>query len=102
MKRTITGYITAKPIKYGKDKGQFEVSFSTYKPSPTYSPDVVAICEHSFEVDVPDSFDPRPGLVANLEEHKRQVRAEFAAKVKEIDEQIQSLLAIENTAEGAP
>jgi hypothetical protein len=96
MKRTIDGFITATPIRYGKGKGGFDVSFSTYKPSAEYSPDTVVVREHSFEVDVDDKFDPRPGLVANLEEQKRLARAEFAKKVKEIDEQIQSLLAIEN------
>jgi 2',3'-cyclic-nucleotide 2'-phosphodiesterase (5'-nucleotidase family) len=98
MKHTITGFVTAAPIRYGKDKGQLSVSFSTYKPSPEYDPDRVVVFEHAIEVEVPDNFDPRPAMVANLEEKKRQVRAEFAKKVKELDEQIQSLLAIENAA----
>jgi hypothetical protein len=54
--------------------------------------------EHSFEVDVDGDFDPRPAMVANLEEQKRLARAEFAKKVRDIDERINSLLAIENGA----
>jgi hypothetical protein len=61
----------------------------------------VHVSEHSFEVEVPDGFDPRPQMVANLEAEKRRLRAEFAAKVTEIDAQIQKLLAIENTVDAA-
>lgn len=99
MKHTISGYITARSIRHGVNKGKLEVSFSTYRPHAEYSPDTVVVREHSFEVEVEDRFDPRPGMVANLEEQKREVRAEFAKKVREIDEQIQSLLAIENMVE---
>lgn len=95
MKHTITGYITARPVRYGEHRGELEVSFSTYAPSAEYSPDTVIVRQHSFEVEVADEFDPRPGLVANLEEQKREVRAAFAKKVKDIDDRIQSLLAIE-------
>jgi arylsulfatase A-like enzyme len=61
----------------------------------------VHVAEYSFEVEVPDDFDPRPQMVATLEAEKRQLRAEFAAKVTEIDAQIQKLLAIENTVDAA-
>jgi hypothetical protein len=50
--------------------------------------------EHEFEVEVPDNFDPRPGQVAALEAKKKEIQAEFAAKVKQIEDQINSLLAI--------
>ena len=46
--------------------------------------------------DVPDDFDPRPQQVAALEAEKQKARAEFHARVTEIDRQIQSLLAIEH------
>jgi phage recombination protein Bet len=43
MKHTITGFVTAAPIRYGQDKGQLAVHFSMYKPSPEYDPDRVVI-----------------------------------------------------------
>lgn len=52
--------------------------------------------EQSFTVEVPDNFDPRPSMVASLRAEKKRTQALFAAKVKEIDARINSLLAIEN------
>lgn len=95
-KHTITGFITATPIRYGKERGQLSISFSTYRPSAEFTPETVVVREHSFEVEVDEKFDARPALVANLEEQKRIARAEFAKKVKDLDAQIASLLAIEN------
>lgn len=71
------------------------IGFSMYRPNPKYSPDTVVIREHSFEVDVSDDFDPRPSLIAALEEQKRQARVEFAAMVMKIDQRISELQAIE-------
>ena len=96
MKHLIKGYITS--TQYGpKDKA--EISFSRYKPSAQYSQHTVVVREHSFEIEVPDDFDPRPGMIASLEEQKQIVRAKFAAEVLAIDQRIQSLLAIENTVD---
>lgn len=55
----------------------------------------VNVQEHSFTVEVPDDFDPRPQMVQKLEAEKRKVEAEFHARVTQINAQIQSLLAIE-------
>jgi hypothetical protein len=78
-----------------------EVTFLTYDPAEfdksNQYPRVV-VAKHSFEVDVPDDFDPRPQMVAMLRAAKEQARAEFAARVVEYDRQINELLAIENTA----
>ena len=91
MKVTIKGYITCQQYAWD-DKPVF--SFYSFDPT-SYDTSTVKVMEHSFEVEVPDNFDPRPGQVAALKAKKEKVQAEFAAKVKEIDEQINSLLAIE-------
>jgi hypothetical protein len=59
----------------------------------------VTVQPHSFEVDVPDNFDPRPAMVKKLEAERERVRADFAARITEIDSQIRNLLAIESNAE---
>lgn len=59
----------------------------------------VLVKPHSFEVDVPDDFDPRPKMVEKLEGEKRRITAEFNARVTDLNAQIQSLLAIENEAQ---
>lgn len=97
-KHKITGYITATPITYGKDKGKVSVSFSMYDPSK-YEPERVIVREHSFEVEVPDNFDCRPGVIKNLEAQKDAIRKEAAEKVMKIDDWIGRLLAIENTVD---
>ncbi|MDR6393486.1 hypothetical protein [Paraburkholderia phenoliruptrix] len=55
----------------------------------------VKVQEHSFEVEVPAHFDPRPQMVEKLEKEKKKIEAEFQARVTHINAQIQSLLAIE-------
>jgi len=49
---------------------------------------------HSFEVEVPDDFDPTPAMVSTLEEKKRKLRLELAGKLAEIDEQISKLTCL--------
>ena len=56
----------------------------------------VFVKEQDVEIEVPDDFDPRPQQVAALEAEKQKARAEFHARVTEIDRKIQSLLAIEH------
>lgn len=91
-KHTITGFITFEKRPY-MDKGQ--VGFHTYRPSAEYFPHTAVVAEHSFEVEVPDDFNPVPDLVANLEEQKRLARLELAQKLARIDEQISKLTCIE-------
>ena len=90
MKVTIKGYITC--TQYAWDD---KPTYSFYSFDPTsYDSSTVKVMEHEFEVEVPDNFDPRPGQVAALEAKKKEIQAEFAAKVKQIDDKINSLLAI--------
>jgi hypothetical protein len=90
MKVTIKGYITCQQYAWD-DKPTF--SFYSFDPTD-YDESTVKVMEHEFEVEVPDNFDPRPGQVEALKAKKEKVQAEFASKVKEIDDRISSLLAI--------
>lgn len=92
---TIKGYICAERNRFADDRVHF--TFHNYKPTPDIWPELVVVCEHTMEAEVPDGFDPRAGLIANLEEQKRTVTAAYAAKVKELNEQIAKLQAIEYT-----
>ena len=56
----------------------------------------VFVKEIEVTFDVPDDFNPVPEQLAILEAAKQKARAEFQARVTEIDRQIQSLLAIEH------
>ncbi|KGD52050.1 hypothetical protein DP49_1969 [Burkholderia pseudomallei] len=93
MKVQIKGFIFAGP----DFMGQLVYSFADYDRSQ-FDKDVVKVREHIVEADVPDEFDPRPGLIANLQREKNRLRADCEAQVTELDGRIQSLLAIENGA----
>ena len=56
----------------------------------------VFVKEHSFAVDIPSDFDPVPSQIADLEAEKVKARADFQARITEIDRRIQSLQAIEH------
>lgn len=66
--------------------------FSTYD---TKKPNKVTAYEMSFEL--PEKFNAVEGFVKNLEAEKQKVRADFQARITEIDRQINQLLAIEMT-----
>jgi len=60
------------------------------------SPEILFIKELEVEFDAPDSYDPVPEQIAVLKSAKQKIMAETQVKVNNIDEQIQSLLAIED------
>lgn len=97
MKVKIHAFIIA------EHSGEFEPETGRYEertrfkawPCDASGEDKVLICEQEIEVDVPDGFDIRPSLVANLEEEKRKAAADYQKRVTELNAKIQSLLAIE-------
>jgi hypothetical protein len=97
MKTTIKGFVTYRaPLWAGAEP---KIEFYTYDPAQYGNKDKVIVREHSFEVEVPDDFDPRPQMVANIDAEITKARAEFTARVTELQEQKQRLLAIENTVD---
>ncbi|WP_175682672.1 hypothetical protein [Burkholderia cenocepacia] len=93
MKVHIKGSIFAQRLH----NGTLMFSFAEYDVSK-YDEKVVMVVPHEFDVEVPDDIDLRSGLVANLERKKKEIQAEFNARVIDLNAQIQSLLAIENGA----
>jgi len=91
MIQTITAFVVAT-----QDPWDATPRFSPlgFDPREHGMDNYVVVAQTSFEVHIPDDFDIRPHQVAALEKKKRDVHAQFAAKVKEIDDQINSLLAI--------
>lgn len=69
-------------------------SFHTYDPTQ-YGPEWVVIRPQTLELEVPDDFDPREQQVAALRRQKDKIAAEFTARVTELQEQINKLLALE-------
>ena len=94
MKHIITGFITCQMMPCGIDPVIGFLPFDPRKYGSSY--DQVVVCEHSFEIDVPDDFDPTPLKIAALQAEKEKVKADFAKRVMEIDAEIGKLLAITN------
>ena len=90
MKHTIKGYVTYEKPKWATKP---RIDFWTVKPERVDG--LVVIKEHSFEVDIPDDFDPRPGMVDALRKQEAQARSEFQARITDIHRQISELQAIE-------
>ena len=61
----------------------------------------IKIVDHTFDVEIPDDFDPIPGQLAALNEKKRLLRVKLAEELASIDDRISKLSAIEYTAEAA-
>jgi hypothetical protein len=99
MKATIKAHVHAtKTQRYCAETQAFTEEFSwelyPFDMSKS-SADRVLVGVQEFEIDVPDGFDMRAGLVQNLEAEKKRLMGEFQARVTAIDSQIQKYLAIE-------
>lgn len=57
--------------------------------------DYVRVVPHTVDAEIPDDFDPRPGMVEALREQRKAAERAFAETVMKIDQRINSLLAIE-------
>jgi hypothetical protein len=91
MQVTLKGFIHAEKEPWDEKAKYAVYPFDMSKTSRN----TVLIGEQDIEVDIPDGFDIRPGLVENLEKEKQRITAEFQARVTELNGQIQSLLALE-------
>ena len=93
-KLTLNGWIVFEQWRWDK-----EPSFTWYgfRPDDEVKENFkrAVVCEQAIEIEVPDSFDPRPSFIQGLEEQKKKLQADFTARITEINAQIQQLQAIE-------
>lgn len=90
---TINGFITYEKREW---ESKASVNFYNFKPSVEHFPDLVVVGEHSFEVEVPDDFNPTPLQVAALQAQKKALRLKLADELRAIDERISKLTCITN------
>lgn len=91
MKVTIKGWIHWR--KFGHMK---EADYCWIDTNITESPELIPVFEHSFEVEIPDDYDPTPEKIRLLRAEKQRIQAEAHVKAENIEAQIQELLCIEN------
>ena len=92
MNIRIDGYITYTKYSW-EDKPEY--NFYTFDPTDHIGGETVVLMKHSFYVEVPDNFDPRPGQIAALKAKREKAQADFSKTVMEIDARINELLALE-------
>ena len=101
-KHQITGWLYYKAASKFSKTGEPVISFLPFDPKyATADMWGVPVREHSIEVEISDDFDPRPQQVAALDEQIAKTRAEFTARINELQEQKSRLLAIEYVAEAS-
>lgn len=54
------------------------------------------VTPHSFTVEIPDDFDPIPGQVAAIKKQQQELKAAFAKKMMELEDDLSKLLCIES------
>ena len=79
---------------YRKYDGSSAYSISSFDQSK-YSPDYVMVGKTELVYLIPEAFDPIAQEVASLKRKKMDVINEFTNRIKELDEQIGKLTAIE-------
>ena len=97
---TLNGFIQSKPKEYWAGEENcvdgFELSFFKYEELTCAGYSLV--CPASITFDVPDNWDPRAGAVKALEEKRKELQAEFQARMSEIERQISQYTALEFAA----
>jgi hypothetical protein len=88
---TITLHLMAK--KYHSDE-EYEYSTSTTDMSD-YGYIPITTKDIEVSIDIPEDFDPVNGHIDSLKAEKQKIAAEAQLKMNNLEEQIQSLLAIE-------
>ena len=93
--KTITQevYLKAKPSQFAE--GGYEYSINPY----VFDNDI-EIYSEEITMTVPDDFDPTNQHIEMLKAEKQRIQAEAHLKAENIEEQIQSLLCIEDQGEG--
>ena len=94
MKKVIKGFIHYRN-NYSSDRDGPYTFLSYDLTGSEYANGRVMVQPHEFEIEVPDNFDPRPQQVQALEQEKQKARAEFAARITEIERQISELTCLE-------
>lgn len=95
MKHTIDGFIVwdSWRAKYYENV-QSPFRFLPYEPDR--ASDSVLVGPATIEVEVPDDFNPTPGLIANLQAKKQTIEAKFTADLAQVDHEIGKLLSLEH------
>ena len=94
MQVTINGHIFLLKRQW-QEKGSFTFADTGMDQFPEY----IKVMPHSFTVEVPDDFDPIPGQVAAIKKQQQELKAAFAKKMMELEDDLSKLLCIESAVQ---
>lgn len=93
---SIPGFIHAKPTDDNWSPNVVDghaMTFMLHDDMKDYG--YVLVCPYMMEFEMPDGWDPRAQQVEALKAKKESLKREFSEAVMKIDQQINSLLALE-------
>ena len=93
---TIKGYVTASRYRWMGADEPLRFNFQSWEPRKDDT-ETFVVCPHEFEVEVPADFNANAAEIAVLEAQKDAIAAAFAKQVREIQERLANLRAIEYT-----
>lgn len=95
QKVTVKGFVHTRPADPWDNKNVVDgMNYTFFGFEDAKSMGWVAVSPHTFEFVVPEGFDHRVKAVEALEEKRKEVRAEFQARITEIDAQIAKFKAL--------
>lgn len=65
----------------------------------SHDADRVLLASFKMNIDIPGDVNINSALIANLEETKKGIQAEYSVKLQKVDEEIQKLKALPNLSE---
>lgn len=91
-KHTVTGalYLHASSAQEAPEDRSYYFTASDFSTSANF----IKVIDVSFDVQIPDDFDPVPKVIASLTEQKRQLRLKLAAELADLDDRISKLSAL--------
>lgn len=75
-----------------ESKGEFIFADTGMDQFPEY----IKVMPHSFTVEIPDDFDPVSSQVAAIKKQQLELKAAFAKKMMELEDDLSKLLCIES------
>lgn len=96
-KITIKGYVVGYHFSHS-EPNEVHWSFSVGSTPPTLGRETLFAIPHSFDADVPDDINIVAAQLAGIEREKEAARAEFTARMRELNAQASKLMALEMTA----
>lgn len=88
---TIEGHIFYLKHQW-ESKGEFMFSSTGMDQFPEY----IKVMPHSFTVEIPEDFGPVPGQVAAIKKQQQELKAAFAKRMMELEDDLSKLLCIES------